>query len=104
MVLSIISKSALSRHGCLVFHCLRVFSDEKDRDQRLPELKKRLLDRDFNEDMVDAALKKAKAVPRKEALKQHTQSKQKSKGRSCVHDMTPGSQQSQPSRQNTGEP
>ena len=79
------------------------FSDEKDRDQRLPELKKRLLDRDYNEDIADAALKKAKAVPRKEALKQHTQSK-KTKGRSCVHDMTRGSQQSQPSRQNTGEP
>ena len=44
---------------------VRVCSDEKDRDLRLSELKKRLLDRDYNEDMIDAALKKSKGSTKK---------------------------------------
>ena len=67
-----VTKSIPFSLGLRIF---RVCSDEKDRDQRLSERKKRLLDRDYNEDMVDTALKKARAVPRKEALKQHTQYK-----------------------------
>ena len=48
---------------------IRICSDPNNRDTRLKELKKYLLDRGYNDGMVDTALAKAKRVPRDAALK-----------------------------------
>ena len=48
---------------------VRICSKEEDRDQRLFELKERLLARDYNSDMVNSAIEKARKVPRNKALK-----------------------------------
>ena len=49
---------------------MRVCTSQEDRDKRLIELKDRLLARDYNRGMVQAALDKAREVPRSRALKE----------------------------------
>ena len=48
---------------------VRVCSDPKNRDIRLKELKEQLLERGYNENMVDTALTKDSKVPRLAALR-----------------------------------
>ena len=48
---------------------VRICSDPQKRDLRLSELKQLLLERGYEENMIDSALQKAKKVPRKAALK-----------------------------------
>ena len=48
---------------------IRICSDPNNRDTRLKELKKYLLDRGYYDGMVDTALAKAKRVPRDAALR-----------------------------------
>ena len=53
----------------LALRIVRICSKTSSRDQRLSELKQMLLDRNYKASIVDAAINKAKAVPRNEALK-----------------------------------
>ena len=48
---------------------IRICSEEEDRDKRLAELKQMLLSRDYKPRVIDAAIQKALAIPRSEALK-----------------------------------
>ena len=53
----------------LALRIVRICSETDTRDMRLNELKQMLLDRDYKASIIDAAISKAKAVPRSEALK-----------------------------------
>ena len=53
----------------LALRIVRICSRTEARDQRLEELKNLLLSRDYKAAIIDAAIKKAKAIPRAEALK-----------------------------------
>ena len=53
----------------LALRIVRICSKTTTRDQRLSELREMLLDRDYKASIVDAAIVKAKAVDRSEALK-----------------------------------
>ena len=53
----------------LALRIVRICSEVEARDQRLGELRQLLLDRDYRPGIVDAAITKAKAIPRDEALK-----------------------------------
>ena len=53
----------------LALRIVRISSREEDRDLRLEELKVMLLNRDYKASIVNNAIRKAKEVPRKEALK-----------------------------------
>ena len=53
----------------LALRIVRVCSSQEERDKRLIELKDRLLARDYNRGLVQAALDKAREVPRSRALK-----------------------------------
>ena len=58
----------------LALRIVRICSKVEDRDLRLSELKQLLLDRDYKVKVIDAAIEKAKNIPRKEALKRVTRS------------------------------
>ena len=53
----------------LALRIVRICSLPADRDKRLAELKKMLLERDYKPGLIDAVIEKAKAIPRSEALK-----------------------------------
>ena len=53
----------------LALRIVRICSRVEDRDLRLEELKVMLLNRDYNVSIVNNAIRKAKEVPRQEALK-----------------------------------
>ena len=53
----------------LALRITRICSHIHSREQRFSELKQLLLDRNYREGMIDAALAKARLIPRKEALK-----------------------------------
>ena len=53
----------------LALRIIRICSEVTDRDKRLAELKEMLLSRDYNKNVINAAIKKALDVPRSEALK-----------------------------------
>ena len=61
----------------LAYRIQRICSCEKARDQRMEELKEMLLQRNYPRGVINAAIEKAKAVPRLEALKR-VEKKQKS--------------------------
>ena len=52
----------------LAYRIIRICSETENRDQRLDELKAMLISRDYKPNLVDAAIKKAKAIPRERAL------------------------------------
>ena len=56
---------------------MRICSLPKDRDKRLIELKMMLLERDYKPKLIEAAIEKAKSIPRMEALKKVEVEKQK---------------------------
>ena len=60
----------------LSLRIVRTCTNTNTRDLRLEELKKSLLDRGYQEQAVDSAIKRAKKIPRKVALKAVTKSKQ----------------------------
>ena len=62
----------------LAYRIQRICSCEMKRDQRMDELKEMLLQRNYPRGVINAAIEKAKAVPRLEALKRVEKSKQKS--------------------------
>ena len=51
----------------LALRIVRICSKTLARDKRLSELKQMLLDPNYKASIIDAAIKKAKAVPRNEA-------------------------------------
>ena len=53
----------------LALRIIRICPMEEDRDKRLEELKQMLLERDYKSGIINAAIRKAKLVPRHEALK-----------------------------------
>ena len=63
----------------LALRIIRICSREEDRDRRLEELKTMLLDRDYKLGIVNAAIRKAKAIPRLEALKKVVRSKEEAR-------------------------
>ena len=56
----------------LALRIVRICSREEDRDRRLEELREMLLNRDYNRSFINTAIRKAKQVPRKEALRNIT--------------------------------
>ena len=61
----------------LALRIVRICSLPEDRDKRLLELRVMLLERDYKPKLVDAAIEKAKLIPRMEALKKVEKEKQK---------------------------
>ena len=57
----------------LSLRIVRICIDPKNRDIRLMELKNKLIQRNYNEQVVDRAIKRAKAVPRRIALRKREQ-------------------------------
>ena len=53
----------------LALRIVRICSEQQQRDIRLEELKQMLVERDYKKGIVDAAINKARAIPRTEALK-----------------------------------
>ena len=53
----------------LAMRIVRICSKPETRDSRLKELKQLLLDRKYNVDMIDSAIRKARAIPRCQAIK-----------------------------------
>ena len=47
---------------------MRICSDQDTRDKRLEELSQLLLDRNYKKSIINAAINKAKSIPRKKAL------------------------------------
>ena len=58
------------------FRRVRICSSTEDRDKRLNELWDVLLARDYNKEMVEGALERARAVPRDRALRKSNKPKQ----------------------------
>ena len=56
----------------LALRIVRICSETQARDNRLKELKEMLLARDYTPGIIDAAIAKARAIPRQEALKRVT--------------------------------
>ena len=54
----------------LALRIVRICSVEEQREQRFLELKYFLLDREYKPGLVDSAINRARAIPRKEALKE----------------------------------
>ena len=52
----------------LAYRIIRICSETVTRDQRLAELRELLLSRNYKPKLVDAAIEKAKEIPRKKAL------------------------------------
>ena len=61
----------------LALRIVRICSLPEDRDKRLAELKSMLLERDYKPGIIDAAIEKAKSIPRSEALKKVENKKEK---------------------------
>ena len=59
----------------LALRIVRICSESETRDMRLSELKQMLLERDYKTKIIDAAIEKAKKIPRSEALKRVERSK-----------------------------
>ena len=59
----------------LALRIVRICSETDTRDMRLNELRQMLLDRDYKASIIDAAITRAKNVPRSEALKKVFKSK-----------------------------
>ena len=59
----------------LALRIVRICSEPESRDQRLEELREMLLDRGYKKRIIDDNIKKAKAIPRTEALKRVVKSK-----------------------------
>ena len=59
----------------LALRIVRICSEEHSRDQRLSELRQMLIDRDYKPGIIDAAITRAKSIPRSEALKRVVKSK-----------------------------
>ena len=57
----------------LALRIVRVYSNPKDRGLRLSELRDRLIARSYNTNMVEAAIGKARLVPRYRALQKRKQ-------------------------------
>ena len=55
---------------------VRICSLPEDRDKRLAELKVMLLERDYKPKLIEAAIERAKEIPRTEALKKVVKQKQ----------------------------
>jgi hypothetical protein len=53
----------------LAMRITRICSEPQTRDMRYAELKNMLLDREYREGMIDAAIAKAKSIPREQAIK-----------------------------------
>ena len=53
----------------LAIRIVRICSEAETREMRFLKLKSMLLARNYRSGMIDAALKKARAIPREEALK-----------------------------------
>ena len=53
----------------LALRIVRICSEIETRDQRLSELKELLLEREYKSGVIDAAINRAKQIPRSEALK-----------------------------------
>ena len=53
----------------LALRIIRFSSRAEDRDKRLDELKDILLQREYKLNVINAAIRKAKEIPRQEALK-----------------------------------
>ena len=52
----------------LALRIIRICSENKTRDERLGELKQLLLDREYREGMIDAAINKARSISREKAV------------------------------------
>ena len=52
----------------LAYRIVRICSEQETRDKRLEELKQLLLDRGYKKNIINAAIIKAKAIPRNKAL------------------------------------
>ena len=59
----------------LALRIVRICSEVETRDKRLLELRQMLIDRDYRPGIIDAAITRAKAIPRSEALKRVDRSK-----------------------------
>ena len=59
----------------LALRIVRICSEQESCDQRLAELREMLLDRNYKPKIIDAAIKKAKDIPRNEALKRVVKNK-----------------------------
>ena len=57
----------------LALRIIRICSENKNRDERLGELKQLLLDREYREGMIDAAINKARSISREKALQEMVQ-------------------------------
>ena len=68
----------------LSLRIVRTCTNTNTRDLRLEELKRSLLDRGYQEQAVDSAIKRAKKIPRKVALKAVTKSQGLKDSRTCV--------------------
>ena len=60
----------------LALRIVRICSLPEDRDKRLAELKVMLLERDYKPNLIEAAIERAKEIPRTEALKKVVKQKQ----------------------------
>ena len=60
----------------LALRIVRICSLPEDRDKRLAELKVMLLERDYKPKLIEAAIERAKEIPRTEALKKVVKQKQ----------------------------
>ena len=58
----------------LALRIVRICTHPEDREKRFSELKSLLISRDYKPRSIDAALEKARLIPRKEALKKVTKS------------------------------
>ena len=59
----------------LALRIVRICSEPESRDLRLSELREMLLDRNYKKRIIDDNIKKAKAIPRAEALKRVVRSR-----------------------------
>ena len=53
----------------LALRIIRICSEKVDRDKRLAELREMLLSRDYPVGIINAAINRALAIPREEAIK-----------------------------------
>jgi hypothetical protein len=61
----------------LAYRIVRICSEPKSRDKRLSELKELLLSRNYKNSLVDAAIEKARKIPRCEAIKRISRNQNK---------------------------
>ena len=63
----------------LAYRIIRICSEPEQRDQRLSELKELLISRKYKPKIIDAAIEKAKSIPRWKALERVTKKKSTSR-------------------------